>query len=186
MANSEADLPQGAFSVCETGRPCRYDAAAPGARSGRGLMMTFPRTLLPLPEEALRQVTGVAMAAGPGIGTLAPQLLVQLANGIGHYTPAEASRLSTAALEVLAVRLAHELGSDRSVPPESRHRALLTRIHAFIQRRLGDPELSPEMIAAAHHISLRLLHKLFSEDGETVAGWIRARRLEGSRRTSTV
>jgi AraC-like DNA-binding protein len=145
-------------------------------------MMTFPRTLLPLPAEKLRQVTAVTMPAGPGIGALAARLLVQLATGMDHYTPAEASRLSTAALEVLAVRLAHALDSGQSVPPETRRRALLTSIHAFIQRHIGDPELSPEMIAAAHHISLRLLHNLFSQDGETVAGWILARRLEGTRR----
>src|SRR5207247_2046030 len=42
----------------------------------------------------------------------------------------------------------------------------------------GDPELSPAAIAAAHHISRRLLYKLFQEQGETVASWIRARRLE--------
>ena len=149
------------------------------------MMMAFPRTLLPLPEAKLRQVTAVTMPACPGIGTLASRLLVQLATGMDHYTPAEASRLSTAALEVLAVRLAHELDSDQSVPPETHHRALLTSIHAFIQRHMSDPDLSPEMIAAAHHISLRLLHKLFSEEGETVAGWIRTRRLEGTRRDLT-
>nr|WP_316728251.1 helix-turn-helix transcriptional regulator [Streptomyces sp. 11x1] len=40
------------------------------------------------------------------------------------------------------------------------------------------------MIAAAHHISLSYLHRLFQQDspGETVAAWIRAQRLEGARR----
>ena len=66
--------------------------------------------------------------------------------------------------------------------PETHRRALLTRIQAFIQQRLGDPELSPGVIAAAHHISLRYLHKLFQEQGTTVAGWIRQRRLEACRR----
>ncbi len=182
LPDRQADLPQGTFCVYETCRPYHVDAAAPGASAGRGLMMTFPRTLLPLPAEKMRQVTAVTMPAGPGIGTLVSRLLVQLVTGMDHYTPAEASRLSTAALEVLAVRLAHELDSGQSVPPETRHRVLLTSIHAFIQRHMGDPELSPEMIAAAHHISLRLLHKLFNEEGETVAAWIRTRRLEGSRR----
>lgn len=182
LPGRQADVPRGTFCVYETCRPYRIDLAAPGASAGRGLMMTFPRTLLPLPAGKMQQVTAVTMPAGPGIGTLAAQLLVQLAAGMDHYTAAEASRLSTAAMEVLAVRLAHALDSDRSVPPETRRRALLTSIHAFIQRRMGDPELSPEMIAEAHHISLRLLHKLFNEEGETVAGWIRARRLEGTRR----
>ncbi len=34
------------------------------------------------------------------------------------------------------------------------------------------------MIAAAHHMSLRSLHQLFHDEGLTVAGWIRKRRLE--------
>lgn len=182
LPDRQADLTRGTFCVYETCRPYRVDAAAPDASTGRWLMMAFPRTLLPLPADKLRQVTGVTMAAGPGIGTLTSRLLLQLATGMDRYTPAEASRLSTAALEVLAVRLAHALDSGQSVPPETHHRALLTSIHAFIQQHMGDPGLSPEMIAAAHHISLRLLHKLFNEEGETVAGWIRTRRLEGTRR----
>lgn len=39
---------------------------------------------------------------------------------------------------------------------------------AFIQQHPDDPGLSPAEIAAAHHISLRLLHNLFQEQGETV------------------
>jgi AraC-like DNA-binding protein len=47
---------------------------------------------------------------------------------------------------------------------------------------LGDPQLSPVTVAAAHHISVRLLHQLFHDEGLTVAGWIRWRRLERCRR----
>lgn len=56
------------------------------------------------------------------------------------------------------------------------------RIHAFIQLHLGDPELSPAAIAAAHHVSTRTLHALFQRQDETVAGWIRRRRVEAARR----
>jgi AraC-like DNA-binding protein len=40
------------------------------------------------------------------------------------------------------------------------------------------------VIAAAHHISLSYLHRIFQEEtpGETVAAWIRTQRLEGARR----
>jgi AraC-like DNA-binding protein len=34
------------------------------------------------------------------------------------------------------------------------------------------------LIAAAHQISTRYLHKIFHDQGLTVAGWIRQRRLE--------
>ena len=87
----------------------------------------------------------------------------------------------TAALEVLATRLAHELDVRDWGTPEARRHALLTTVQAFIQQHLGDPGLSPAMIAAAHHVSLRSLHQLFHDEGLTVAGWIRQRRLESCR-----
>ncbi|HTZ22607.1 MAG TPA: helix-turn-helix domain-containing protein, partial [Streptosporangiaceae bacterium] len=55
-------------------------------------------------------------------------------------------------------------------------------VQAFIHRHLGDPGLSPAMIAAAHHMSVRSLHQLFHDEGLTVASWIRGRRLECCRR----
>jgi hypothetical protein len=70
---------------------------------------------------------------------------------------------------VVTTRLARELDGDRWVPPETHRRVLLAPIHAFIQQHLGDPELSPGEIAAAHDIVQRPLHKLFQEQGETVA-----------------
>jgi AraC-like DNA-binding protein len=54
---------------------------------------------------------------------------------------------------------------------------LYRRLTAFIERRLGDPELSPTTLARTHHISTRYLHLVFSERGTTVGRWIRSRRL---------
>lgn len=72
---------------------------------------------------------------------------------------------------------------EAALPPETRHRALTERIRAFIRQNLHDPELTPPVIAAVHHISLSYLHRLFQEEvrGETVAAWIRSQRLEGAR-----
>ena len=62
--------------------------------------------------------------------------------------------------------------------PDRAHRALMLQITSFIEEHLGEAGLAPAQIAAAHHISLRQLHKLFHASGTTVAGWIRQRRLE--------
>jgi AraC-like DNA-binding protein len=80
------------------------------------------------------------------------------------------------------VGLAAPLDRGSLVPRDTQRRALLLRIRGFIDQRLGDPELSPGGIAAAHHISIRYLHKLFEAEGTTVAGWIRSLRLERCRR----
>jgi AraC-like DNA-binding protein len=172
-----------AFAIYEDRRPYWLGVEPPGGTGAmRGLILSFPRTMLPLPARHLGRLTAVAMPASQGIGALTSRLLVQLATGMDHYSPAEAERLSTAALEVLATRLAHELDATGWVPPETQRRALVVRMRVFIEEHLGDPELSPGTVAAAHHVSLSYLHKLFKVEGVTVAGLIRQRRLEGSRR----
>ena len=55
------------------------------------------------------------------------------------------------------------------------------RIHAFIEQHLGDLDLAPGSVAAAHYISVRFLYRLFESQGTTVAAWIRHRRLERCR-----
>jgi len=142
----------------------------------------FPPSLLPFSRNKLNQLAAVRIPATAGLGELTSQFLLQLVRNIDHYSPAEAARLSTAALEVLATRLARELDTGEWVTPEARRHALLTTVQAFVHQHLGDRELSPTMIAAAHHISLRSLHQLFHDEGLTVAAWIRRRRLEGCRR----
>jgi AraC-like DNA-binding protein len=84
-------------------------------------------------------------------------------------------------VDLFSVALAARLGRDGAVPPGSARGALLQRIQAYIERHLADPGLSPGTVAAAHHISVRYLHKLFQERETTVAGWIRRRRLERCR-----
>jgi AraC-like DNA-binding protein len=129
-----------------------------------------------------RRLSAVCTPGAQGIGALSSQFLLQLAWRMHELSPSDNARLSTLTLDVLTAALAHELDAQGAVPPHARRRALLAQIHAFIQQNLGDPELSPTSIAAAHHISLRHLHKLFHEHGHTVAGWIRERRLQQCRR----
>jgi hypothetical protein len=120
----------------------------------QALTFLFPRSLLPLPPGQLNRLTTTRMAAGRGVGALTSEFLVQLARNLEHYRPAEATRLATAALQILAIRLAHELDGDGWTAPHTHQQALLTRIYAFIQQHLGDPELSPGAVAAAPHISV--------------------------------
>ena len=178
----QAPLSAAEFAIYDTRRP--YEVVVGAGRDRKVQMMTFmfPPSLLPLSRNRLRRLAAVPFQASAGLGDVTSQFLLQLAQNIDHYSPAEAARLSTAALEVLATRLAQELDVRDWGTPEARRHALLTTVQAFMQQHLGDPGLSPAMIAAAHHISLRSLHQLFHDEGLTVAGWIRQRRLERCRR----
>jgi AraC family transcriptional regulator, positive regulator of tynA and feaB len=60
---------------------------------------------------------------------------------------------------------------------------MLARVLAHADAHLGDPDLTPQSLAAAHGMSVRSLHLLFEREGLKVAQWIRDRRLERCRDT---
>jgi AraC-like DNA-binding protein len=181
QGGQQARLSPGEFALYNTRRPYEVRCGVDDEPT-QLLTFMFPPSLLPLSPGRLRDLAAVRIPATSGVGELTSQFLLQLARNIDSYTPADAARLSAAALEILAARLAHELDNRDWGTPETRRHALLTAVQGFIQQHLGDPELSPAAIAAAHHMSLRSLHQLFHEEGLTVAGWIRRRRLECCRR----
>jgi AraC-like DNA-binding protein len=174
----EATLGPGDFAIYDTCRP--YQMAFDGAF--RMLVLVFPHRLLPLSQGQIRQLTAVALSGRYGTGALVSPFLLRLARHLDEYDPASTPRLADNALDLLMTSFAERLDCHSAVPTETRRRALLLRIYAFIDARLDDPGLDPASIAAAVHISSRYLYKLFEGEGLSVAGWIRARRLEHCRR----
>jgi AraC-like DNA-binding protein len=178
----QARLSAAEFALYDTRRPYQVDCGVGAERPTRLLTFMFPPSLLPLSRRQLPSLTATRFRATAGLGDLTSQFLLQLASNVDQYTPAEAARLSAAALEVLATRLAHELELGSWGTPEANRHALLTTVQAFIHQHLGDSQLTPGAVATAHHMSLRALHQLFHDQGLTVAGYIRQRRLERCRR----
>ncbi|QYX79908.1 helix-turn-helix domain-containing protein [Streptomyces akebiae] len=171
--------------LSDSSRP--YEVHAP-AGLGRqviwGVGLDFPKALLPLPPARIQQLLGRRLAAREGVGALLTGFLSGLEQQADALQPSDAPRLGTVLVDLLSAWFAQALEAEDALPPETRQRALTTRVRAFIRQNLHDPELTPPVIAAAHHISLSYLHRIFQEDtpGETVAAWIRAQRLEGARR----
>jgi len=148
----------------------------------RVVALTFPRAAVPLRPDALGRVTGVRVRGDRGAGALVSSIARRLIEQVDNLSAADGERLGTAVLDLLAVGLATRLGRADDIPHEGRRRALLVRIQTFIETQLGDPELTPSGVAAAHYISIRYLHKLFETEQTTVADWIRRRRLDRCRR----
>ncbi len=173
----EASLRRGDFVSVDLSRPADWRMSAM-----RIVAVSFPRTLLPLRPDDLARLTGVTIPGDRGVGALISTLALQLPGLFDEPGVAAGTRFGTAVLDLLTAGLAARLDRTGAVPPETRQHALLVRIRAWTEEHLGDPELSPAVLAAAHHISLRYLHKLFATHESTVAGWIRSRRLERCRR----
>jgi AraC-like DNA-binding protein len=165
-----------------------YDTSYPNDgwwRSSGGRARLFivgcPRSLLPFPRKRIEGLLGCGLPTRQGIGRLVATTVARMSMDAAEYPPASRLRLSTVVGDLLAVLLGELLEEERKVTPESRHQALFARILDFVERRLGDPALSPGTISAAHHISTRTLHRLFQREGRTVAAWIRDRRLDRCR-----
>ena len=170
----QATLTPGDFALYDTDRPYTLGFAC----EHRMLILVFPRDLLGFPEEHVARLTATTMpGARPGLAGLLPSFLTQVADVMDQVGGRAAVRLSGNVLDLLTTVLAERL--DRpAADADSGHRALMLQITAFIEEHLGNPDLTPQLIAVAHHISLRQLHKLFQGSGTTVGGWIRQRRME--------
>lgn len=146
------------------------------------IMFSFTREALPLPATIVKHLVHVPMSTRTGLGALVATMLQQVTTDVEQYSDNDSTRLSNTVLDLTAAVLAHMAEADTLLPEHSRRVALLSRIHAFMNDRLADPDLGPETIAAAHHISVRYLHKLFQAEHKTVAESIRNARLERCRR----
>lgn len=92
-----------------------------------------------------------------------------------------ASMLGSATTELVRALIASVAFEGRA-RADIRSETLLTRVRAYVDQNLRDPDLTPASIAAAHHISLRTLYNLLAGHDETPARLILARRLDGARR----
>ncbi len=160
------------------------DETGPCQETGTGswLLADFPRKLLPLPEAAIQPLIGQKLCGQAATGTLLSTFLTRVAQDARTYRTDDAVRLSGILLDLTAAMLTHHLEADQPPPAGAFDRALFEQIQVFIQQRIGDPALTPETIAAAHHISTRTLHRLFHTHSRTVAATIRDHRLDRCRR----
>jgi AraC-like DNA-binding protein len=153
----------------------RRTPSAPGTL----LMMMFPYASLGHPPRRVRALIGTPVAGRRGYGALVAQTLVRLERDADQFSAEQLAAGSRAVLELLRALL----GSlqDGGEPPRGDRAALMTQIEAYVNQRLGD-RLTPAGIAAAHHISVRTLHRLFAERGRAVGQWIHDLRLDRCRR----
>ncbi|MFE1292747.1 AraC family transcriptional regulator [Streptomyces sp. NPDC058751] len=174
----------GDLHVVDSSQPYDLRSADDGKhRTVSGVGVDFPKALLPVPPHRMRELLGRPLSGREGLGSLLADFLAGLGRQAETLRPSDAPRLGTVVLDLVSALFAQELDSETALSPETRQQAMAERVRAFIRQNLHDPELAPPVIAAAHHISVSYLHRIFQQrfQGETVAAWIRRQRLEGAR-----
>lgn len=154
-------------------RPVALASSAPA----RALSFRIPPEVLG-PRAGRRLTSAATVLPTDGrLGALITSYVRGLAELPGDLRPDIAVRLGVTTVDLLATYFADLFGEVTGTEGADR-RALLHQVKAHIEAHLSEPDLGPATVAAAHHLSVRLLYKLFAAQDETVAGWIRQRRLE--------
>ncbi|MFG1997433.1 helix-turn-helix domain-containing protein [Actinoplanes sp. NPDC048988] len=159
----------GQMALYDTGRP--YTLRLEGQWSC--VVLAFPRHVLSLPDNVVRQAMRHAHSfdAGPGAvlaGFIAAAMAQRTTIG------ASAGRLGEAAFHLIA-------GALRITDPDREEAATDGRrlqVLRYVREHLPEPDLTHDGIAAAHRMAPRSLHRLFEDEPHTVTEYIRLRRLE--------
>ena len=113
---------------------------------------------------------GLRLSADSNLTRLLGSYLSTLTVVMRNDTPFDAVDVT---LELLGAAFRAQRRSSTIAPRDQ----LFARISRYIEARLQDANLSPKKIAEDNGISVRYLYTLFSEQGMTVSGWVRRRRL---------
>jgi len=146
--------------------------------------LMFPCQRLRLPPAAIDRALATRVSSSECTGSLVVPFLARLIDNLQDSAQDVNSRLADNLLDLLATLFGERTGGQPTDPAAVR-RSLLVRVQAWVEANLGEPDLSPEIIARANHVSVRYLHRLFHDEGTSVARWVRERRLDNCRRDLT-
>ncbi|WZH51216.1 MAG: helix-turn-helix domain-containing protein [Nocardioides alkalitolerans] len=170
-AGATRRLAAGNLVLCDTSRPytLTYDDDFLAA------VVLLPRPTIHLPAPSLQPLIGRPLTADSITGAAVASLVRSLTeDDRGDVGDPAAARLVDGTLSLVTALLLEEI--EAAGPPSGP--AMLLRAREHVERHLADPRLAPDTLASALGISRRYLFKVFAEEGTTVAGWIRDRRLE--------
>ncbi|KUM29958.1 hypothetical protein AQ436_10000 [Arthrobacter sp. EpRS66] len=171
----ETVLSPGDLAIYDTQRPYTLAFDKPATV----VVALIPHQQFKLSTQQVGQVTALALKGNhPLSGTVAP-LMEHLGANLAQWDEYGGYPLARSTVDLLATALGGVLGTESAGDTKIRQREKIT---SYIDAHLGDADLGPAQIAAAHFISVRSLHALFEHQPHSVAALIRHRRLtEASR-----
>ena len=144
------------------------------------LVFMFPRARLTYSPEDMAKITATRVSGHHGMGSLVSPFLMQLAQTVDAGEISYNQRLSDNVIDLVTTMFGTHLDLP-VIESETLSQSRLRTVQQWIERNLNSDRLDPESIAAANHISVRYVHKLFHDAGTSVSRWVKERRLERCR-----
>ncbi|MFJ6379318.1 helix-turn-helix domain-containing protein [Kitasatospora sp. NPDC092039] len=173
-----AEVPPGGLVLYDTARPYAVDYP----ERFRTHLFHVPRRLLGVPERDLRHASATAVGPTEGCGPVLLPFLGVLAASAHSFPAPVGDRLAGSVADLFGTLIAQLAPARETDEPGAQNAHLVRRVREYVDRHLGEPDLSPERIAQAHHISVRYLHRLFEGEGVTVSRLVQQLRLEACAR----
>jgi AraC-like DNA-binding protein len=180
----------GSISVTQRGRQCRlqegqyalFDCSNAVGFAGIGdykvLGIFIPSFLLQARLRNVPTIVAQPLACTGSPWRIVSNLARMLANEIRHIPVSMAYGYANQMVEMVSVALEADTQSSSDFTGRN---AIFKRCAAYVKCHLADCTLDPNKIADAMGISVRYLHKVFQESGESVCEYLRSTRLETSR-----
>lgn len=166
QAGREAHLAVGDIAWYDATRP--YDLIFPEGTHQQAVLQLVPDEFFG--SRSLLDHTAVRVSGNRGIGRAVAPMLCAIPRSIEDVEVVQADRVAQIAVDLLLL----------SIPTPARVQApdLLASMHEFIEAHSDDPELSPGRVAAAVHLSLGHLHRVFRRSDTTVSEFVKSVRLD--------
>lgn len=173
----EVTIAPGQMAIYDTGRP--YHLRLDGSWSCA--VMAFSRDALSLPEHTVVTAMDRAYALTGGPGAVLAGFVSAAVAQRAAIRGGSAGRLGEAGLHLIAATL-----SDAATcAGDGAAEAMRLQILGYVRAHLAEPDLTHARVAAVHHMAGRTLHRLFANEPQSVADYIRTRRLEAAMRDLT-
>ncbi|MER6079301.1 helix-turn-helix domain-containing protein [Streptomyces sp. NPDC001833] len=170
----EALLMPGDLALIEPRRAC----TALFAEGTRSATVALPTALLGLPPDRVSAVSATRIAGSDPVAAATVGALEPLTDGLGALTRRQEEQVADALVRLIRAALS---GLVEQFPEPDRVTGLRHSALDYVELHLGDANLGPATVAAAHHVSLRQLQRAFEEAGQTLTAVIRSRRMSAAR-----
>ncbi len=167
QADREAHLTAGDIAWYDASRP--YELVFPEGSHKQAVLHIFPDEFFR--SRSLLDHTATRVPGELGIGHAVAPLLRAIPRSIQDAEVVQADRVTQTAVDLLLL----------SVPasgPRPRASDVLEISRQFIETHADDPDLTPGRVAAAVHLSLGHLHRIFRHSDSTVNEFLKRARLE--------
>ena len=171
QGNNVAFLKSGDFTICDSASP--YEVRFKHEIDMLVARVPEKQLLSRVPDLHLQ--TATCVSGESGVGALASKMIQAIWEGDASKNDMMIDhKVAGNMLDLIATAYSSRNKVERESISETRR----YQVMEFVDRNIHNANLSPKVIAEASNISLRYLHKLFSEHGTTVNGWIIEKRLD--------